>query len=58
MNISDKSGMKPAAEPDHSALQHAGLAIILVMVIMFSLFEMARAALNHPAALPDIVEIR
>ncbi len=58
MNILDKSGEKTADEPNHAALQHAGLAIILMMVVLFSFFEMARAAISHPTMLPDIVEIR
>lgn len=58
MNYVDKSGEKTADGPDHAALQHAGLAIILIMVVLFSFFEMARAAISHPATLPEIVKIK
>lgn len=57
MYFHNKSEAKTVAEPNHSALQHAGLAAILVLVILFSLIEMARTAISHPATLPDIVQI-
>lgn len=58
MRYTTKTEAKAVAEPNHSALQHAGLAAILVLMILFSLVEMARTAISHPATLPDIVEIK
>lgn len=57
MRYTNKTEAKAVAEPNHSALQHAGLAAILVLVIFVSLIEMARTAMSHASALPGVVQI-
>lgn len=57
MRYTTKTEAKAVAAPNHSALQHAGLAAILVLVILFSLIEMARTAMSHASTMPGIVEI-
>lgn len=57
MRYTNKTEAKAVAESNHSALQHAGLAAILVLVILFSLVEMARTAMSHASTLPGVVEI-
>ena len=57
MRYPNKAEAKTMAEPNHSALQHAGLAIILVAVIFISLIEMVRTAVSGPAVMPEIVQI-
>lgn len=57
MRYHQKADAKAAAEPNHSALQHAGLAVILVFVILVSLVQMLRVAINGPSPLPDIIAI-
>lgn len=57
MRYTNKTEAKAVAESNHSALQHAGLAAILVLVILFSLVEMARTAMTHASTMPEIVTI-
>ena len=57
MRYIQKAEAKAAAEPNHAALQHAGLALILVLVILFSLVEMARTAMSSAQSMPDIVSL-
>lgn len=56
MRYTNQTEAKVVASPNFSALQHAGLAAVLVVVILFSLIEMTRTAISHPAALPGIVQ--
>jgi hypothetical protein len=57
MRYTNKAEAKITAEPNHSALQHAGLAAILVLVILFSAIEMARTAMSRAATMPEIVQM-
>ena len=57
MRYMNRTDVKSAIEPNHSALQHAGLAVVLVLVILVSLVEMARTAMSRASTMPDIVRI-
>lgn len=57
MRYTNKAEANAVAAPNHSALQHAGLAAILVLVILVSLVEMTRTAMSHASTMPGIVEI-
>ena len=57
MRYIQKAEAKATAEPNHAALQHAGLALILVLVILVSLVQMVRVAISGPSSLPEIITI-
>jgi hypothetical protein len=57
MRYIQKAEAKAAAEPNHAALQHAGLALILVLVILISFAQMVRVAISGPSLLPDIIAV-
>ena len=57
MRYTNKAEAKAAAEPNSSALQHAGLVAVLMLVILFSLVEMARTIISHPTNVTEIVSL-